>query len=80
MRFPLNYNCRTARFGHTCLVTCYIMPAIFFAIILNIPRLVEIGNSMQDSSTNYLTIYMYYQVGGLNQKHVFKKKKSYSFA
>ena len=66
--FPLSYNSRTRQFGHPCLITSYVLPSVFFAIILNIPRILEIlpiGMHLQEYR-HYLSFYMYYQVKNLS--------------
>ena len=64
----MSYNSRTTKYGHPCLITSYVLPSLFFAIILNIPRILEIlqiGVNLEEYSSDYLSIYMYYQVDKL---------------
>ena len=64
MCFPLSYSYRIRRHGQACLITSYVLPSLLLAILLNIPRILEISplGVRLDKNKYYLRFYMYYQV------------------
>ena len=70
--YPMDYTSRSRQCGHSVLITSYVLPSVFFSIILNIPRVLEIsplGPELQEYR-HYLSFYMYYQVRNMRLSFV----------
>ena len=59
-----NYNYRNARIGHRRLLLRYVCPVVVLAILLNIPKLIEISPLGEILKNNYSfwPLFVLYQV------------------
>ena len=53
---PYSYQIRIMKKGYCWILSCYIIPVIFGAVILNIPKMLQIGNLLSTIPEEYIQI------------------------